>query len=284
MIAVIGLGLIGGSISQELKAQGHQVIGVDKNAKHAARALELNLVSNIMELDEALVEADTVIVCVPVNTLETIIPQILDLIREDQVVLDVGSTKLSICNAVLNHRNRKQFVACHPMAGTEHSGPDAALMGLFRGKKNIICEKDRSSEDAVLSAIKIFNQLGMESYFMEAEEHDKHMAFVSHLSHVSSFALSKTVLEIEKDEKQIFNLASTGFESTARLAKCNPDTWTAIFSKNKNFLSQALEAYIDQMQQFKKLLDELNLEAMHEAIVEANQIERVLKGIKLNRS
>ena len=284
MIAVIGLGLIGGSISQELKAQGHQVIGVDKNAKHAARALELNLVSSILELDQALVEAETVIVCVPVNTLETIIPQILDLIREDQVVLDVGSTKLSICNAVLNHRNRKQFVACHPMAGTEHSGPDAALMGLFRGKKNIICEKDRSSEEAVLSAIKIFNQLGMESYFMEAEEHDKHMAFVSHLSHVSSFALSKTVLEIEKDEKQIFNLASTGFESTARLAKCNPDTWTAIFSKNKNFLSQALEAYIDQMQQFKKLLDELNLEAMHEAIVEANQIERVLKGIKLNRS
>lgn len=284
MIAVIGLGLIGGSISQELKAQGHQVIGVDKNAKHSARALELNLVSSILELDQALVEAETIIVCVPVNTLETIIPQILDLIREDQVVLDVGSTKLSICNAVLNHRNRKQFVACHPMAGTEHSGPDAALMGLFRGKKNIICEKDRSSEEAVLSAIKIFNQLGMESYFMEAEEHDKHMAFVSHLSHVSSFALSKTVLEIEKDEKQIFNLASTGFESTARLAKCNPDTWTAIFSKNKNFLSQALEAYIDQMQQFKKLLDELNLEAMHEAIVEANQIERVLKGIKLNRS
>ncbi len=283
-IAVIGTGLIGGSIARELRRAGQRVIGVDKNTSHLARAEELGIIDEGMTLENALDNAKVIAVCIPVDHLESKIPLLLDKIDEEHIVFDVGSTKELICNAVADHPMRHRFVAAHPLAGTEHSGPEAALLGLFDGKKNIICEHALSDQDALDQVIDIFESMGMKSYFLNAAEHDKHMAFVSHLSHVSSFALSQTVLDIEKDEKQIFNLASTGFASTARLAKCNPHTWAAIFSKNKDHLSQALDAYIKHVQAFKVLVDEIDVDGMYEAISEANEIKRVLNGIKLNKS
>jgi prephenate dehydrogenase len=284
-IVVIGLGLIGGSIAKEIRTRSLgtiSVVGVDKNEAHASRALELGLVDNIISLEEAFSSSDIFIVAVPVNVIEQLLPQVLDGVVGHQVVIDVGSTKSDICNSISAHAHRNRFVAAHPLAGTEFSGPDAAIMNLFRGKKNIICERDKSDPDAIEQALKIFDFLGMNTIYLEPAEHDKHMAFVSHLSHVISFALSHTVLDIEKDEKQIFNLASTGFASTARLAKCNPVTWTAIFEKNPHYLSEAIGAYIAHLQQYKKLVDNKNWEGMHEAISRSNDISRVLDGIKLN--
>ena len=285
-IAIIGLGLIGGSIAKEIKTRSLgtiSVVGVDKSESHAAKADELGLVDKIVDLNVALKESDVFIVAVPVNVIENILPQLMDGIKDSQVVIDVGSTKSDICKSISNHPNRKRFVAAHPLAGTEFSGPEAAIMNLFNGKKNIICEKDKSDEDALAQALKVFDFLGMKTIFLDAEEHDKHMAFVSHLSHVTSFALSQTVLDIEKDEKQIFNLASTGFASTARLAKCNPVTWTAIFEKNPQYLSEALGAYIIHLQNYKQLVDDGNWKGMYDAISESNEITRVLEGIQLTK-
>ena len=285
-IAIIGLGLIGGSIAKEIKTRSLgtiSVVGVDKSESHAAKADELGLVDKIVDLNVALKESDVFIVAVPVNVIENILPQLLDGIKDSQVVIDVGSTKSDICKSISNHPNRNRFVAAHPLAGTEFSGPEAAIINLFNGKKNIICEKDKSDEDALAQALKVFDFLGMKTIFLDAEEHDKHMAFVSHLSHVTSFALSQTVLDIEKDEKQIFNLASTGFASTARLAKCNPVTWTAIFEKNPQYLSEALGAYIIHLQNYKKLVDDGNWKGMYDAISESNEITRVLEGIQLTK-
>lgn len=286
-ISVIGLGLIGGSIAKELHTRSIgtiEVFGVEQNPEHADLALSLNLVREIIDFESAMRLSDVIIVAVPVDIIESILPQILDKVSPHQVVFDVGSTKKEICDFVKTHPNRNRFVAAHPLAGTEFSGPQAALMNLFNGKKNIICERELSDADAIKRTVEIFNFLGMQSFFLESGSHDKHMAYVSHLSHVTSFALSETVLEIEKDEKQIFNLASTGFASTARLAKCNPKTWTAIFKKNPEFLSEALDAYIEQIKKYKLLIDKGDWNGMYDAIKESNDITRVLDGIKLNPS
>jgi prephenate dehydrogenase len=286
-IAVVGLGLIGGSIAKEinLRSLGSiDVYGVDNNPEHSKKASDLGLVKGIIDLDSACQQCDVIIVAVPVNAIERILIQTLDKIDNNVTVFDVGSTKKEICNAVKSHKMRHRFVASHPLAGTEHSGPEAAIMNLFSDKKNIICDKEFSDKDAIDNTMKVFDFLGMKSYFLSADEHDKHMAYVSHLSHVTSFALSQTVLDIEKDEKQIFNLASTGFATTARLAKCNPVTWTAIFEKNSTYLSEALDVYIQKMTEFKKLVDTVDVKGMHRSIVEANEINRVLKGIKLSKT
>ncbi|NNL90936.1 MAG: prephenate dehydrogenase [Saprospiraceae bacterium] len=285
-IAVFGLGLIGGSIAKELSTRSLgtvEVYGIEKNPDHARQAIDLKLVNSILTLEEAIEKCQVFILAVPVNAIENVLLNVLNNIKSHQVVFDVGSTKKEICASIKSHKNRSRFVAAHPLAGTEFSGPQAAILGLFDGKKNIICEKALSDDDAIETTLKIFEFLGMNSYFLSSEEHDKHMAYVSHLSHVTSFALSQTVLDIEKDEKQIFNMASTGFASTARLAKCNPITWTAIFEKNAKYLSEALDVYIVKMKAFKQLVDKIDTQGMHASIEEANQIERVLKGIKLNK-
>lgn len=284
-IGIIGLGLIGGSIAKEIRTRSLgtiSVIGYDKNKEHASRALELGLVDRIIDFGEIISEATILIIAVPVNIIESLLPQVLDAINIEQVVIDVGSTKSDICMHISDHPNRHRFVAAHPLAGTEYSGPDAALMNLFAGKKNIICERGKSDADAIAHAERIFEFLGMHNIYLNSSEHDKHMAYVSHLSHIISFALSDTVLDIEKDEKHIFNLASTGFASTARLAKCNPFTWTAIFEKNPEYLAEAIDAYIKHLLNYKKLVDDKNWTGMHEAITHSNDITRVLNGIKLN--
>jgi prephenate dehydrogenase len=215
--------------------------------------------------------------------LSKMLPGVLDIIKPGAMVIDAGSTKASICKAVAAHPNREAFVASHPIAGTENSGPDAAFQGLFRNKTNIICEKDRSSEHALSIAEKIMDALGMHTIFMEAEEHDKHVAYVSHLSHVSSFLLGQTVLDIEKDEKNIFALAGSGFASTVRLAKSSPDMWAPIFEQNLDYLSQALQEYIMHLQKFHYHLLKRDTKELHRIMSGANEIRRVLEGIELKQ-
>ncbi|MEM9545101.1 MAG: prephenate dehydrogenase [Bacteroidota bacterium] len=277
-VAVVGLGLIGGSIARDLKAQINVIVsGVDNNDAHAQRARELGLVHKMASLGDATLDSDVIIVATPVDVIERLLPQLLDSIGPETVVIDVGSTKSDICNTVKDHPNRKQFVAAHPLAGTEFSGPDAALKGLFIDAKNIICEKEQSGDEALQTALKVFESMGLNTIFMSAEEHDRHLAYVSHLSHVTSFSLGLTVLEIEKDEKQIFNLASTGFRSTSRLAKSNPHTWKAIFGKNRKYLGEALDGYITTLTEFRNAIGENDLEKMERMMRDANDIRRILE-------
>jgi len=281
-ITIVGPGLIGGSMALDLKNNGNFIIGVDKNEVHLEQAKALNLIDDVKSLDEAVLISDVIVLAIPIDSIKTILPQILDSISIKTTVIDVGSTKASICEIVENHPKRGRYVAAHPLAGTEFSGPKAALKGLFEGKYNIISEEYKSDEDALEIAIDLFNQLGMTTMFMNPNDHDKHMAYVSHLSHISSFMLGQTVLEIEKDEKQIFNLASTGFESTVRLAKSSADTWVPIFENNSKNISDALEQYIGYLQEFKDAVDSNNSEQMMFMITKANEIKRILLGMKLN--
>jgi prephenate dehydrogenase len=282
-ITIIGLGLIGGSIALDLKKSGiaSHVMGIDLNPQHASRALELGLVDSLPSEEKAFKSAELIIVAIPVNAMSALLPSILDSISANTVILDCGSTKAKVCHAIRNHPKRKQFVASHPLAGTENSGPDAAFAGLFHGKTNIICERDLSSDQALNIAAKVFDALDMKTIFMEADEHDKHVAYVSHLSHVSSFLLGQTVLDIEKDEKNIFNLASTGFASTVRLAKSSPDMWAPIFEQNGEYLGQALMEYIMHLQKFHYHLMKKDTKELHKILTKANEIRRVLEGIEL---
>jgi prephenate dehydrogenase len=277
-ITVIGLGLIGGSVAKDLKAQLNvTVCGVDSLATHSQQALELGLVHRMSSLEVGLQSADIVIISIPVDKIEGLLPYILDNIGQHTTVIDMGSTKAAICKSISEHTNRSRFVAAHPLAGTEFSGPGAAVKGLFQNKKNIICESEKSAPDALDTALRLFESLGMVTTFMSPEEHDKHLAYVSHLSHVSSFMLGLTVLDIEKDEKQIFDLAGTGFASTVRLAKSSPKTWAAIFGKNKKYLIEALDSYILHLENFRKHIEENNTVATEELITASNDIKRILK-------
>ncbi len=279
VISIIGLGLIGGSMARDLSSQMNvRVYGVDVSIVHQEQALALGLVHEIVDLNGAIAESDVIILAMPVNYVQTLLPTILDKVQDHTTVIDVGSTKAEICAVVADHPRRARYVAAHPLAGTEFSGPQAALRGLFNGKKNIICEPERSAADALDTATKLFHSLGMTTTHLSAEEHDKHLAYVSHLSHVSSFMLGLTVLDIEKDESQIFDLASTGFESTVRLAKSNPKTWSAIFSKNKTYLTEALQSYIDHLENFKQLISNNDVDTMEALMNHSNDIKRILKS------
>jgi len=279
-IGIIGIGLIGGSIAKDLYNQiGIEVIGYDTSPSHCETALHLQLVHRIESIEYITEKCETIIIAVPVDIIANILPLILDKISDKQLVLDVGSTKQKICAKVKAHPHRNRYVAAHPLAGTEFSGPEAAISGLFRNKKNIICERALSAKDAVDLSLKIFQSLGMHTYFLGPQEHDKHLAYVSHLSHVSSFMLGLTVLDLEKDEKQIFNLASTGLTSTVRLAKSSPKTWSAIFENNSKYVEEALENYISHLENFLQLLKQKDTKASYQLMEEANDIKRVLNGI-----
>lgn len=282
---VIGLGLIGGSMAIDLRKAGlaSSLVGVEQNEQNATRALELNLVDEILPLEEAVLSSDLVITAIPVNAIRSVLLKVLDLINEDTIVVDTGSTKSQICKAVEKHTKRSQFIAAHPIAGTENSGPDAAFSGLFRNKTNIICEQEKSSAKALELANRIFASLGMRTIFMDPIEHDKHVAYVSHLSHVSSFLLGQTVLDIEQDEKNIFNLAGSGFASTVRLAKSSPDMWAPIFEQNAEYLSQALLEYIMHLQRFQYHLMKRDVNELHKIMTQANKIRKTLDGIELKQ-
>lgn len=276
--AIVGLGLIGGSMALGLRRAGiaTELVGVDANAANGIKAVELGLVDKILTEDKALSTADLIVLAIPVNALHAFLPAVLDIVKKGAVVIDGGSTKTSICKSVANHPKRNQFVAAHPIAGTENSGPTAAFDGLFKGKTNIICEANKSSVDALNTAMKVFDALEMKTIFMEADEHDRHVAYVSHLSHVSSFLLGQTVLDIERDEKNIFDLAGSGFASTVRLAKSSPDMWAPIFEQNVEYLSQALLEYIMHLQKFHYHLMKRDTKELHRIMSKANEIRRVL--------
>jgi prephenate dehydrogenase len=282
---IIGLGLIGGSMAIDLRKAGlaTRLSGVEQNAQNAARALEIGLVDQVVSLEKAVSESDLIITAIPVNAIRAVLLKVLDLIGDDTVVVDTGSTKSQICKAIEKHGRRSQFLAAHPIAGTENSGPDAAFSGLFKNKTNIICEPDRSSAKALALGQLIFDTLEMRTIFMDPVEHDKHVAYVSHLSHVRAFLLGQTVLDIEQDEKNIFNLAGSGFASTVRLAKSSPDMWAPIFEQNAEYLSQALLEYIMHLQRFQYHLMKRDVKELHKIMTRANQIRKTLDGIELKQ-
>ena len=278
IVTIVGIGLIGGSLAMAMKEKNlaRKVIGVEANDEHKEKALELGLVDDIMELNEAIKESDLIVLATPVNAVVKLLPQILDKISENQIVMDVGSTKDGIMEAVKGHPNRGRFVATHPMWGTEHSGPEAAVKGAFTDKATVICDKEKTDADAIAIVENIYQELGMHLVYMNGEEHDVHVAYVSHISHITSFALANTVLEKEREEDAIFELASAGFESTVRLAKSSPHTWASIFMQNRENVLDVLNEHISQLKKFKACLEKENYEYLEELMVNANKIKKVL--------
>ncbi len=276
-VTIIGLGLIGGSLAKSLRAKSifNHFIGVDSNSDHTSRAVELGLVDEVMELGDAISNSDFVILAVPVNIAETMASDILDKL-DKQTLIDVGSTKNGILEAVKNNPKRKQFVATHPMAGTEFSGPDAAIDNLFDDKAAIICDAINSEKERVSQVEEIYKKIGSEVKYMAGEEHDVSAAYVSHISHLSSFALALTVLNKEKNVENITTLASGGFESTVRLAKSNQNTWEAIFSANKENVLEVMDNYIENMILFKHAIKSGNSEVVKTLIRQANEVKKVL--------
>jgi prephenate dehydrogenase len=280
IVTIIGLGLIGGSLAIDIRKQkiATRIIGVDKNSKNAEDALSLGLITEISGVDSAIVDSDFIIIAIPVDQTILVLDDVLGKISAKTVVIDVGSTKEGICLTAEKHRNRGNFVATHPIAGTENSGPFAAIQGLFKDKLSIICDPEKSSEFAIEKTEALYKAMGMKIINMGSKDHDLHAAYVSHLSHISSFTLGMTVLEIEKDEETIFELAGSGFESTVRLAKSSPDMWAPIFEQNSEHLSQALDAYIKNLISFKKLIDDKETAKIHSVIKQANDIRRILES------
>ncbi len=275
--AIVGVGLIGGSLALKCRKNGltNRIIGVDSNQEHGLKAIELGLVDEMMPLNEAILVADVIVLAVPVGVLSTLIPYVLDRVSH-QVVIDMGSTKSQLANLVKDHPQRGRFVASHPMWGTEYSGPGAALENAFEDKAVIVCDASDSDPDALAVAAEIFTSLKMRIIEMGSNDHDLHAAYVSHISHITSFALANTVLEKEKEDDAIFEMASAGFESTVRLAKSNPDMWTPILMQNRENILDVLNEHITQLRKFKSCLEKENWEYLNELMSKANQIRRII--------
>ncbi len=281
-VSIVGIGLLGGSFALILREKYPKMrfIGVDTSVVNGQLALAKGIVDDVLPLDEAIAQSELVVLATPVNVLMNLLPTILDLLPPDATVVDLGSTKGLICEIADAHPRRSQFVAAHPMAGTENSGPGAAFRDLLPGKNLIICDRQKSAPDSLALVESLFRDAGMRLFYMTPKEHDLHLAYVSHLSHISAFALGLTVLEKEKDERAIFDMASTGFSSTVRLAKSSPQMWAPIFDQNRVNVSDALTAYIEFLQQFKKVIDEQDVSASLDFMQQANVIRRVLDGIE----
>jgi len=279
-VTIIGLGLIGGSLALDLKARRFtdRIIGVDKNPRHRDQAMEKGIVDEVMKLHSGIHEADLIVLAIPVNGIKELLPLILDYVTH-QVVTDMGSSKLEIIESVKNHPKRGNYVPSHPMAGTEFSGPEAAITGLFAKKVGIICDMADSNQKALETVTNMYMAVNMRLVFMNAGEHDSHAAYVSHISHLTSFALALTVLDKEKNEKNIFNLASGGFDSTARLAASSASMWVPIFSQNRKNVIEVMETYIKRMTEFKDAIAEGDENRVEELIQEANIIQKTLTQI-----
>ncbi|MBL7782047.1 MAG: prephenate dehydrogenase [Saprospiraceae bacterium] len=277
-ITIIGPGLIGGSLAVGLRENGFatRLIGVDNKPENAQKALELGLVDEVLPLEKAVAASRMIIVATPVDSLTKLIPQVLDLVDAQKVVLDVGSTKLPVLEAVRHHPSRERFVATHPMAGTEYSGPGAAIPGLFAGKCCVFSDVEKSDPEAVYLCRSMYESLGMYLNFLEGAAHDLHVAYVSHISHIASFALALTVLEKEKNEERIFELASGGFNSTVRLAKSSPDTWVPIFRQNRDNVLDVLDEFINTISRFRTLLIKKDFDTFGNLIQQANDIRRII--------
>lgn len=274
----MGTGLIGGSIALKLKSKGivEFIYGIDNSTEHLNKALELKIIDSKADLEYGIRNSDLIILAIPVDAARKLLPKVLDLISDNQTVVDTGSTKAGIVNAVKNHPKRSRFVAFHPMWGTENSGPKSAVSESFSGKAGVICNREESSEDALKTVKKIVESLDMHLIYMNAEDHDIHTAYISHISHITSYALANTVLEKEKEEETIFQLASSGFSSTVRLAKSHPEMWVPIFKQNKENVLDVLNEHISQLRKFKSALEKENYEYLGELISNANKIRGIL--------
>lgn len=281
-ISIIGVGLLGGSFALGLRSveEGHHFIGVDKSDENAFIATKLGIVDEIMPFEEAIQMSDLAVLATPVDVISMMLPQALDLLPEGSMLIDLGSTKNAFKKIVEQHPKRNQYISCHPIAGTENSGPESAFAGLLKHKQMIICEKESSRQEMLRILISMLKKLDMHISYMSSEEHDRHIAYVSHLSHISSFALGLTVLDKEKDEKSVFAMAGSGFSSTVRLAKSSPDMWAPIFRQNSGNISEALAAYIRQLQQFKDIIDNDKEQDSYDLMQKANDIRRILLGLE----
>ena len=284
-VGIIGLGLIGGSMAIDLKRKGFakDVYGVEAEPVNAAAAGKIGLVDKVVSLDMCIGQADMLVLAVPVGAAVVLLRKVLDAYMEmgekaeGKVVMDVCSTKEALASCVAGHPARKHYVASHPMAGTEYSGPWAAMPGLFDGHACIICDAGLSDAEAVRKVEELYDALNMRTIYMDSSNHDVHTAYVSHISHVTSFALALTVLDKEKDEKHIFDLASGGFSSTVRLAKSSPDMWTPILTQNRDNVLHVMDTYIDKMNAFRQAIAEGDEDAIRTLIEEANRIRRIIR-------
>lgn len=285
-IGVAGLGLIGGSMAIDLKRKGFadEVLGVESDPVNASAAVNIGLADRIVSLEECVAECDVVVLAVPVGAAVCMLPQVLDMYaaadaagRHDGIVIDVCSTKDRLAETVKEHPARNHYVATHPMAGTEYSGPWAAMPGLFDGHACIICDADESSPEAVQVVERLYDTLNMRTIYMNSSNHDVHTAYVSHISHVTSFALALTVLDKERDEKHIFDLASGGFSSTVRLAKSSPDMWTPILTQNKDNVLHVMDTYIEKMNAFRQAISDGDEASIRSLIEAANRIRRIIR-------
>ncbi len=277
-VTIIGVGLIGGSFAIALKERklADRIIGVDNNPAHIDTAKRLGIIDDAAPLEEAIKQSNLVVMAVPVDAMIALLPSVLNLI-DQQVVMDMGSTKEKLMSITGSHPKKGRFVATHPMWGTEYSGPEAAVSGAFANKAVVICNKENSDADALDIVLNIYEQIGMHLVFMDAVAHDLHAAYVSHIAHITSFALANTVLEKEKEEDTIFELASGGFESTVRLAKSNPDMWVPIFKQNRENVLDVLNEHISQLRKFKSCLERENYTYLQELIEHANGIRKIIK-------
>ena len=279
-VGIIGLGLIGGSMAVDLRRRGFadEVLGVEADPVNAAAAEKIGLADRIVSFEECVDEADLVVLAVPVGAAVKMLPQVLDRFAgQKKVVIDVCSTKEQLARAVKYHPERRRYVGTHPMAGTEYSGPWAAMPGLFDGHAGLICDAQESDPKAVRTVECLYETLNMRTIYMDSSSHDVHTAYVSHISHVTSFALALTVLDKEKDEKHIFDLASGGFSSTVRLAKSSPDMWTPILTQNRDNVLHVIDTYIDKMQAFRTAIEEGDEDAIRDLIEESNKIRRIIR-------
>lgn len=277
-VAIVGVGLIGGSLAIQLheKKIASSLIGVEPNETHAAIALERELVDLILPLEAAIAQSDLIVLAVPVDVLHILLPKVLDLVT-NQVVTDAGSTKEGLIATVKNHPKRGRYVAAHPMWGTEYSGPQAAVRTAFENKACVVCNTVDTDVDALAVVMAMYKKMGMHILKMDATQHDIHAAYVSHISHITSFALANTVLQKEKKEQAIFEMASAGFESTVRLAKSNPDMWLPIFMQNKENVLDVLEEHIYQLTLFKESLEKNDSKALQKLMEDANRIKKIIQ-------
>jgi prephenate dehydrogenase len=278
-VTIVGVGLISGSFSLALKERGwaKNVIGVSRTEASIKKALELGLIDEALPLEQAVRKSDLIYVAIPVDVTVPVMRNIMDMMHQKQIVADAGSTKQVLCEAIANHPMRGRFVATHPMWGTEYSGPEAAVRDAFVGRSCVICEKEKSDPQAAETMENVYRGLGMNLVYMEAAAHDTHAAYVSHISHITSFALANTVLEKEKEENAIFELAGGGFESTVRLAKSSPAMWAPIFMQNRENVLDVLNEHISQLRKFKSCLEKENYAYLQELMENANKIRKIIK-------
>lgn len=280
-IYIIGVGLIGGSLGLDIKKHDSKtkIFGIDNNEDHLEEALQLNVI-DAKATYEDLKNADLVILSIPVDAAVAEVTKVLDLVSDDALVVDVGSTKAEICKTVDGHPKRRNFLAAHPIAGTEFSGPKAAILGLYQNKTNIICEVEKTAFKLQEKALQLFTDLGMRIRYMNPEAHDTHIAYVSHLSHISSFMLGKTVIDKERNERDIFDMAGSGFASTVRLAKSSPEMWTPIFKQNKTNVLETLDEYIINLKKFRDFIYEDDFDSIYLEMKNTNHIKEILNGIQ----